>query len=46
MIDLKKIIAKNLNLVDFLSLDAEVSKIEVLKGIDRNKFRFKCICRV
>ena len=46
MIDLKKIIVKTLNLVNFLSLDAEVSKIEVLKEIDRNKFRFKYICRV
>ena len=32
------------NLIDFLSLDTEGSEIEVLKGIDHNRFRFKYIC--
>jgi hypothetical protein len=38
------ITAKAPNLIDFLSLDTEGSEIEVLKGIDHNKFRFKYIC--
>jgi len=38
------ITAKAPNLIDFLSLDTEGSEMEVLKGIDHNKFRFKYIC--
>ena len=31
------------NIIDFLSLDVEGSEIQVLKGIDHSKFRFKYI---
>lgn len=30
--------------IDFLSLDVEGAEIEVLKGIDHNRFRFKYMC--
>lgn len=30
--------------IDFLSLDVEGAEIEVLKGIDHNKYRFKYMC--
>ena len=32
------------NVIDLLSLDVEGAEIEVLKGIDHNKFKFKFIC--
>ncbi|BBH54042.1 FkbM family methyltransferase [Fluviispira sanaruensis] len=32
------------NTIDLLSLDVEGAEIEVLKGIDHNKFRFKILC--
>ena len=32
------------NVIDLLSLDVEGAEIEVLKGIDHSKFRFKYIC--
>lgn len=39
------IIASNApNVMDLLSLDVEGAEIEVLKGIDHDKFRFKYIC--
>lgn len=31
-------------LIDFLSLDVEGSEIEVLKGVDHEKYRFKLMC--
>lgn len=32
------------NLIDLLSLDVEGAELEVLNGIDHNKFKFKFIC--
>lgn len=36
-------LSKSPKLIDFLSLDVEGAEIEVLKGIDHNKYRFKYI---